>query len=114
MNKLFSSFLMISLFFLASLFSVVEDSVYVCAIFHNEERFLAEWVQFHLDQGVEKIYMYNNKSNEASIKVLQPYVERGDVILIDWHKENGSLHQWAQTQCSAYNDCAMRCIDKCG
>ena len=34
----------------------------VCAIFRDEARYLAEWVSFQRVQGVERFYLYDNRS----------------------------------------------------
>src|SRR5262249_58542936 len=36
----------------------------VCAIFRDEARYLAEWVSFHRVQGVERFYLYDNRSSD--------------------------------------------------
>ncbi len=70
----------------------------VCAIFRNEARHLAEWVAFHLDQGVQRFYLYNNESTDDWQPALAPHA---DVIEVtDWPGE-------AQ-QKRAYHDCFIK------
>ena len=68
-----------------------------CAIFRNEAPYLEEWLVFHLGVGVEHFYLYENRSIDDFRNVLAPFIERGQVTLIDWPK--------AQGQKAAYLDC---------
>ncbi len=72
----------------------------ICGIFKNEARFLKEWIEYHLMIGVDHFYMYDNNSEDAYLDVLQPYIERGTVTLIDW--------PYQQKQIEAYQDCFER------
>lgn len=71
--------------------------VSICAIFKNEEHYLSEWIAFHKIVGVDHFYMYNNNSDDNYLSVLQPYIESGDVTLIDW--------PYNQAQMQAYKHC---------
>lgn len=89
----------------------VEVSVYryelvVCAIFQNEAPFLREWIEYHKMLGVEHFRLYNNESTDNYLEVLAPYIEQGDVTLIQWpsgrHIKN---YSWVpHTQWPAFQD----------
>lgn len=72
----------------------------VCAIFRNEARYLAEWVSFHRVQGVERFYLYDNRSTDDWRSALEPEIEAGIV----------DVHHWPFTpgQRPAYEDCLRR------
>ena len=72
----------------------------VCAIFKDEARYLSEWVSFHLAQGVEHFFLYDNLSTDGGADVLAPFIEAGFVTLKPWPvlKEDGG-------QATAYRDC---------
>ena len=72
----------------------------VCAIFKDEAQYLSEWVSFHLSQGVEHFFLYDNLSTDGGADVLAPFIEAGLVTLKPWHvlKEDGG-------QGAAYRDC---------
>jgi hypothetical protein len=53
----------------------------VCAIFKNESNYLEEWLEFHIAQGVECFYLFNDKSSDAYEEVLRPYISSGKVSL---------------------------------
>ena len=72
----------------------------VCAIYRDEASYMREWVEFHRLVGVERFFLYDNKSTDDHREVLGPYVERGDVTIHDWPMELG--------QPQAYQDCVDR------
>ena len=74
--------------------------VTICAIFKNEAMYLREWIEFHRIVGVEHFYLYNNNSNDEYLRILDPYIEKGIVTLVDW--------PYQQAQMEAYNDCVKR------
>lgn len=74
--------------------------VSVCAIFKNEADYLREWIEYHKLVGVEHFYLYNNFSEDGFMQVLRPYVDNGDVSLIDW--------PYPQGQIAAYRDCVRK------
>jgi hypothetical protein len=70
----------------------------VGAIFRDEARYLPEWISFHLAQGVERFYLYENNSVDDWEAALAPFT---DVI---------ELHRWPQHpgQYAAYAHCLDR------
>lgn len=61
-----------------------EYQIAICAIFQNEDRFLDEWINYHVSHGVSHFWLYNNNSTDNYLEVLQPYIDNGLVDLIDW------------------------------
>ena len=74
------------------------------AIFQNEDRFLKEWIDFHLALGVDHFYLYNNLSKDNYRQVLQPYVDRGIVDLYDWPYASKDQNNWTKIQSAAYRE----------
>lgn len=72
----------------------------VCAIAKNEGPYFNEWIQWHVDHGVEKFYIYNNESTDNTIEVLQPYINSG---LVEYRYIIGK-----RRQTEAYDDCLNR------
>lgn len=85
----------------------------VCAIFHNEARFLDEWIEHYVQEGVDRIYLYNNKSDDNYMRVLYKYIKAGIVVFRQWPYENEDPYGWNNTQCKAYLDCVERIKGKC-
>jgi hypothetical protein len=69
----------------------------VCAIYKNEARYLAEWLEFHLLAGVEHFFLYDNNSTDDHRDVLAPYMRAGLVTITDWPA--------FPAQVDAYNHC---------
>jgi hypothetical protein len=56
-----------------------------CALFYNEEHYLAEWVIYHRLIGVEHLFLYDHGSTDGSRARLEPYIKLGWVTLFDWN-----------------------------
>jgi hypothetical protein len=72
----------------------------ICAIYRWEGPYLREWVAFHKVMGVERFFLYDNRSDDEHREALAPYVEEGTVELNDWPAFPG--------QVQAYDDCLAR------
>lgn len=72
----------------------------VCAIAKNEGPYFKEWIEWHLRQGVEKFYIYDNESTDDTKQVLQPYIESG---VVEYRFFPGR-----RRQLPAYDDCFER------
>ena len=75
----------------------------ICAIFQDEAKYLPEWIEYHRMLGVQHFYLYNNNSHDNYKEVLNPYIKKRIVDLIDWPSPE-SL-DWTPYQVAAYNDC---------
>jgi len=89
----------------ASFLSAYELSI--CMIFRDEARYLPEWIEFHLKQGVEHFYLYDNLSCDHPEEILKPY-ERY-VTLTKWPMDYGNQAEWTNIQCGAYIHCVYNC-----
>lgn len=72
----------------------------ICAIYRGEGPYLREWVAFHKIVGVERFYLYDNRSDDEHRAALAPYVAEGIVEPTDWPLFPG--------QVQAYDDCLER------
>jgi hypothetical protein len=81
----------------------------ICAVYRDEGPYLREWIEFHRLVGVERFYLYDNRSSDDHRAVLAPYVEAGVVVPHDWpailppHVVVGEA-----AQCAVYQDCILR------
>jgi len=80
---------------------VSPNALAICAIFRDEALYLREWVEFHLMMGVSRFFLYQNRSKDNWREVLQPYIDRKIVELIEWP-------QAGPTQMAAYSDCLRK------
>ncbi len=69
----------------------------VCAIAKNEGPYFKEWIEWHLKQGAEKFYIYDNGSTDDTRQVLEPYIQSG---VVDYKYWEGRRQQLA-----VYDDC---------
>ena len=84
-------------------------SLSIGAIFRDEAPYLKEWIEFHKLVGVNHFYLYNNCSIDNYESVLQPYIDTGEVELVQWPYTSASWENWLyETQAGAYTDCLSR------
>jgi glycosyltransferase involved in cell wall biosynthesis len=69
----------------------------VCAIYRDEAPYMREWLEFHMLEGVERFFLYDNDSSDNHDEILAPYIEQGRVVLHRWPHHPG--------QVDAYNHC---------
>lgn len=56
----------------------------------NESEYISEWIAYHIVQGFEKIYLYDNDSTDTMKECIQPYIDKGILI---YHQIHGSKQQ---------------------
>jgi hypothetical protein len=73
----------------------------ICAIYRDEASYLAEWIEFHRLAGVERFYLYDNRSADDHLEVLAPHREDGTVVLKDAGPEpaRGGNQKRIYTEC---------------
>ncbi len=80
----------------------------LCAIYRDEAPYLREWIEFHRLAGVERFFLYDNRSNDDHLRVLAPYVESGIAVVHDWHPYLGQIA--AYEHCIRHHGDAARWI----
>jgi hypothetical protein len=75
----------------------VKPYLSICALYRNEASYLLEWLEFHRLVGVERFFLYNNRSTDAHRDVLSPFVDDGTVVVHDFPE--------FPPQVPAYEDC---------
>jgi len=74
----------------------------------NAEDYIQEWLDFHLSQGVEHFYIYDQQSSDSTHEKLQKYIKSGLVSLIIWPNVFGMGSQillYAHAISSYWQDC---------
>lgn len=61
---------------------------------------VSEWIEFNHIVGVDHFFLYNNNSEDNYEEIIEPYVKKGIVTLIQWPKN--------QAQMECYNDCIFK------
>lgn len=67
----------------------------IVAVVKNEVRYLREWIEFHLMQGVEHFYITDNGSTDGTHEILKEYADKQ---IVYWH-----LDEERPIQFKAYN-----------
>ena len=79
--------------------------VTIAAIFYNEAEYLKEWIEFHLMVGVDRFFLYDNGSTDNFRSVLEPYLDRQQIVLVQW----ASFLEDASAQRLAYAHAVCNC-----
>ena len=75
----------------------------IVAIFKNEQDYMEEWIDYHIAQGFDQIFLYCNDPNLNKYPYLLNDKYKKFVTLIDWtNKENNGSNT---VQRQAYKDC---------
>ena len=53
----------------------------ICSNFKNEQKYLKEWIDYHLKVGVDHFYLYDNNSDDDYASVIKPYYDKGLITL---------------------------------
>lgn len=72
----------------------IKDKKYtisICAIFKNEAPYMKEWIEYYLLIGIDHFYLYNNNSDDDYKTILQPYIDKELVTLIEWPDIPGQI-----------------------
>lgn len=75
----------------------------IMAIFKNEEEYLEEWLQHHINQGINHFYLYCNDENIKKYNFLEKYKDK--ITLIPWTNKINKGSQTIQRQ--AYTHCVQ-------
>lgn len=66
----------------------------------NESEYIAEWLTYHKIQGFEKIYLYDNDSDDNMKESLQPFIDSGFLV---YHQIHGTKQQGHAYTHALYN-----------
>lgn len=78
----------------------------IMAIFKNEQEYMQEWLDHHISQGFEQIYLYCNDSDIHKYYYLIDDKYKNYIKLIDWTDKKNTLNDTIQRQ--AYYDCIIK------
>ena len=66
----------------------------VASVFKDEAPYLKEWIEYHKIMGAEHFRLYNNNSEDDYLAVLSPYIQKGEVSLVEWPSNEEDLKNW--------------------
>ena len=86
-------------------------NIAIMTIFKNEQNYMEEWLNYHIDQGIEQIFMYCNDQNIHNYLYLLDPKYKNYITIIDWtKKENNGL---STIQRQAYTHCTKTYGNQC-
>lgn len=62
----------------------------IVVVMKNEAPYVKEWLDYHLNAGVDIVYLYDNDSEDNLEEIVSPYINNGRVI---YHKAPGKVPQ---------------------
>lgn len=89
-------------------FTIINNKLSIMAIFKNEELYLEEWLQHHINEGINHFYLYSNDENMEKYKFLDKYKDK--ITLIPWTNITHSIYSTVQRD--AYTHCIRNYINE--
>ena len=85
----------------------------MCTMVRDMDRFLLEWLQYHIYVGVDHVYIYDNlygdeTANNTLTETMAPYINAGYVTVIPWPHEPTPGKTYLEVQIAHENDCVWR------
>jgi hypothetical protein len=84
-------------FFTVAFLRILDSYQYtltIASVFKDEAPYLKEWIEYHKMMGVEHFRLYNNDSEDDYLTILSPYIQRGEVSLVEWPSSEEDLKNW--------------------
>jgi len=50
----------------------------------NEDNYIRQWIEFHLNIGISHFIIYDNSKKSNLKQILNDFIEKGIVVLIEW------------------------------
>ena len=84
-----------------------ENEIIMSTIVKSEDKYILQWIQYHIHLGVQRIIIYDNSQDNTLHSILNKYMNDGIVILINWQypymlKISGISGQTTQQNHSIY------------
>lgn len=89
-------------------FTITNNKLSIMAIFKNEELYLEEWLQHHINEGIHHFYLYSNDEDMEKYKFLDKYKDK--ITLIPWTNITNSIYSTVQRD--AYTHCICNYINE--
>jgi len=73
----------------------MENKIAICSVFKDENKYVREWINYHLAIGFDYIWMYDNESKIPLSETVADYIDQGKVGV----KGFKGQHHGRQVQC---------------
>lgn len=81
------------------------NKLVIIAIFKNESDILKEWIEHHLNMGVDKFLLIDNGSTDEYLSIIQKYINKDKITLIIDEKkwsQNKLYNKYYLNECKKY------------
>ena len=62
-------------------------NISVVCMFRFEDDYLDEFLHYYIMHGITQFYLYSNNNTDKTKQILQPYIDKGYITLIEWNNE---------------------------
>ena len=66
-------------------YPVFKDEIIISTIVKNEDKYIKQWIDFHLHIGITRFIIYDNSTNNTLPSLLKSYIDAKQVVLIHWN-----------------------------
>tara|TARA_Y100000591_G_C21837503_1_gene703469 strand:- start:649 stop:1602 length:954 start_codon:yes stop_codon:yes gene_type:complete len=71
-----------------------KDKIIMSTIVKNEDDYIVQWIEFHLNIGIKHFIIYDNSKNNTLQNVLKKYISNNIVVLINWRYHYRNPKKW--------------------
>jgi hypothetical protein len=68
-----------------NIYPVFKNEIILSTIVKNEDNYIKQWINFHLCVGITRFIIYDNSDSKTLSTVLYEYIDKQQVILIEWN-----------------------------
>jgi len=61
-----------------------KNKIIMSTIVLNEDNYIRQWIEFHLNIGISHFIIYDNNKNSNLKQFLNDFIDKGIVVLIEW------------------------------
>ena len=82
----------------------------VVVMFRYEDNYIEEWLHYYIMHGTEHFFMYSNENTLKTLQILQPFIDKGYVTLIEWNNYvlNNISESKRRTKWNHYSKCSTQ------
>jgi hypothetical protein len=68
----------------ANKYPKLENKILMSTIVKDEDKYIKQWINYHLNLGIDKFIIYDNSTSDNLSNYLEDYIQKEIVILIKW------------------------------
>ena len=71
-----------------------KDEIIFSTIVKDEDNYIKQWIDFHLNLGVTRFIIYDNSTKETLVDLLKEYIGKKQVLLFKWQYQSIKFWHW--------------------